>query len=64
MATSKWPMAPIIFKCPTTGMKVQWETEEDSRIQDDAVLYQSIKCPGCTRIHFINRLTGKLLGEK
>ncbi|HZR90114.1 MAG TPA: hypothetical protein VFB02_25215 [Bradyrhizobium sp.] len=26
--------------------------------------YRQIDCPACTRIHFINPETGKLLGEK
>jgi hypothetical protein len=26
--------------------------------------YEGLICPSCSRLHFVNRKTGKLLGEK
>ena len=52
----------ILLKCPTTGMHVQhWLAEEPDAAPHS---YRQIACPACTRIHFINPETGKLLGEK
>ena len=57
-------MQPVLFKCPTTGQHVQWSTEEVSPEKGPSVTYKSIPCPACTRLHFMNPSTGKLLGEK
>ena len=57
-------MAPVLFKCPTTGQNVQWSAEETSTERGPSVTYKSIHCPACTRLHFMNPSTGKLLGEK
>jgi hypothetical protein len=56
-------MAHLVFKCPDTSFNVQHWIEDD---EDDAPgnRYESVACPACTRVHFINRKTGKLLGEK
>ncbi|MGX4804859.1 hypothetical protein [Bradyrhizobium guangdongense] len=49
----------IIFKCPQTGMNVQhWLTEADGND------YQPVTCAACTRVHFINKETGKVMGQK
>jgi hypothetical protein len=56
-------MAHLVFKCPDTSFNVQHWIEDD---EDDAPgnRYESVACLACTRVHFINRKTGKLLGEK
>ncbi|UVO34696.1 hypothetical protein KUL72_24925 [Bradyrhizobium arachidis] len=55
-------MAHFLFTCPTTAFKVQqWLDEDDNAPRDK---YEAITCPACTKTHFINRKTGKLLGEK
>ncbi|WP_325627665.1 hypothetical protein [Bradyrhizobium sp.] len=54
---------PIIYKCPQTGMNVQhWLPA----VSDDAAkaTHGSVVCAACHRLHFINNLTGKLLGEE
>ena len=49
----------VLFKCPHTGMNVQhWLAEAEPH-----AVYESVVCKACTRIHFINRATGRLLGE-
>lgn len=56
-------MGNIVFRCPRTGLNVQhWQAEEPSP-DDPQRTYESIVCNACTRIHFVNRRTGKLLGE-
>jgi len=42
-------------------LKVQhWLDEDDDVSEND---YEGITCPACTRLHFLNRRTGKLLGH-
>jgi len=54
-------MPQLLFKCPRTGMNVQhWLAEPAT--DDPRPVYESVVCKACTRIHFINSLTGKLLG--
>jgi len=53
----------IIFRCPQTGLKVQhWLNEVAAA--EPGQSYQSVECPSCTLAHFVNRRTGKLLGER
>jgi hypothetical protein len=56
-------MGNLIFKCPRTGMNVQHWLEEP-RAGDPSSSYETVVCKACTRLHFINRMTRKLLGEK
>ena len=55
-------MAHFIFRCPTTDINVQHWLDEDQDISENE--YEGIICPACTRLHLINRKTGKLLGEE
>jgi hypothetical protein len=54
-------MVNFIFRCPNTGLKVQHRWPDEEKPVDDKV-YESVACPACTRMHFINRSTGKPLG--
>lgn len=52
----------LIFRCPRTGMNVQhWL--EDAGASDPVCTYETVVCKACTRLHFINRKTRKLLGD-
>jgi hypothetical protein len=51
----------IIFRCPATGLDVQTLLPADEEENKDR-RYESLSCPSCTKLHFINRKTGKLLG--
>jgi hypothetical protein len=31
---------------------------------DRADAYESVACPACTRLHLVNRTTGKILGDR
>jgi hypothetical protein len=55
-------MAQILFTCPTVSMKVQHWLDED-HVPENEYEYEGITCPACTRLHFINRRTGRLLGH-
>ena len=54
-------MPSVLFTCPITGTKVQHWLDDDDRPGD---CYQSIVCQACARLHFVNRKTGRLLGQK
>ena len=47
-------------------MNVQHWSDEDVDEDDDVREheYEGIICPACTRLHFLNRRTGKLLGQE
>jgi hypothetical protein len=52
----------ILFKCPRLGTAVQHWLPKVSA-PDEANSYAPVVCLACTRLHFIHRETGKLLGE-
>jgi hypothetical protein len=53
--------AMIVFRCPRTGMRVQ--TLLSKQGSDEARFYEVVTCPACTQFHFINKATGKALGD-
>jgi len=53
-------MAALIFKCPAISMNVQHWLDDDEDASDEE--YESV-CPACLRLHFVNRKTGKILGQ-
>jgi hypothetical protein len=55
----------VVYRCPAAGMGVQAifaakDSEEDG---DRSQNYQSVSCPACGAIHFVNVKTGKLLAR-
>jgi len=54
-------MAPFIFICPVTQMRVQHWRDDAPGVSEDE--YETVACRACTRIHLVNRKTGKLLGQ-
>jgi hypothetical protein len=42
-------------------MNVQHLSEDDQDAPDNE--YEGIACPACAKVHFVNRKTGKLLGQ-
>jgi hypothetical protein len=56
-------MANLIFVCSVTDLSVKHQTDDDPKIISDAK-YEVIICPACTRLHFINRRTGKPFANK
>lgn len=57
-------MGNIIFRCPHTGMHVQHWMAEEVTGETPRGIYDTVVCNACARIHFINRCTGKLLGDR
>jgi hypothetical protein len=56
-------MVKLMYRCPSTGVNVDvWLAEEVTPVNADA--YEHVMCPSCARIHFINKTTGKALGDK
>ena len=54
----------ILFKCPRLGTNVQhWLPETPPEDEPNSNSYVSVVCLACTRLHFIHKETGKLLGE-
>jgi hypothetical protein len=53
----------IIFKCPVTGMNVQHSLASEAVPDTYRFEFEAVPCQACTRLHFINRLSGELLGE-
>ena len=53
----------FVFKCPRTGMNVQHSLDEKLTAEQPESIYEAVICKACTRLHFINRTNGKLLGQ-
>ena len=50
----------IVFKCPQTGLNVQHRLTDEPGDRT----HVSVSCPACTRLHLIERTSGKLVGER
>ena len=56
-------MGNFLFTCPSTNLNVQhWRDEDDEGASDSE--YEAVTCKACTRVHLINRKTGKVLGQR
>jgi hypothetical protein len=53
----------ILFKCPRLGTNVQHWLPDTPPDEPKSNSYASVVCLACTRLHFIHKETGKLLGE-
>ena len=54
----------ILFKCPRLGTNVQhWLPDAPPADEQGSNSYASVVCLACSRLHFIHKETGKLLGE-
>jgi hypothetical protein len=57
-------MANVIFRCPVTKMNVQHSLDEERELPLPENTFEAVHCAACTRLHFIDPSTGKLMGEK
>jgi hypothetical protein len=57
-------MSNFVFKCPQTGMNVQHRLAVEPVPGDQRCTYETVLCQACGRLHFINRSSHRLLGEK
>jgi hypothetical protein len=62
MAILVLKMDKLIFRCTRTGMNVQIHMP-DAAPTNHPDSYESVTCPACTRIHLVNRTTGRMLGD-
>ena len=56
-------MTNIVYRCPTTGVKVGCRMEDLPKQDKNTHSYRATLCPACTRLHFVHRITGKVLGS-
>ena len=56
-------MPQVTIFCPRTGSNVHvWVTK--AQPGESADIYDAVTCPGCGLLHFVNKTTGKTLGDK
>jgi hypothetical protein len=60
LGAEKTQMKEIFLICPETGTKIQHWLDDDEDIAETE--YELFTCPACTKLHFINRKTGKFSG--
>jgi hypothetical protein len=53
----------ILFKCPQTSMNVQHWLADEPACTSPRDAYETVICQACTKLHFINKSTGRLAGE-
>jgi hypothetical protein len=54
-------LVPILYRCPTTGLRVQGLFAEDA-FGNECVTYESVTCLACNQMHLVNGSTGRVLG--
>jgi len=54
-------MPAFLYRCPTTGYRVQGFVAED--VSDVSEDYQALTCLACHQVHYVRSTTGKVLGE-
>jgi hypothetical protein len=54
----------FLYRCPTTGHKVQGLVRGASRSTDDAVTYETVRCLACNGLHLVNPNSGRVLGAE
>ena len=52
------------FTCPTTGQRVDHVFDSRDETPPSVDRYEIVVCPSCSKVHFMNRQTGKLLGDQ
>jgi hypothetical protein len=52
-------MAPFLYRCPNTGLRVQgWSAEE---MPADEGTYETVSCIACQQVHLVNPANGNVL---
>ncbi|MCG2632753.1 hypothetical protein L6654_39845 [Bradyrhizobium sp. WYCCWR 13023] len=54
----------IIYRCSRTGMNVQHQLDDAALQRPAENIRVSVRCPACASLHFVNAVTGKLLGDR
>jgi hypothetical protein len=55
-------MPLFMYRCPTTGYRVQGFASEDT--SEDYHIYEPMTYPVCRQVHHVNPATGIVLEEK
>jgi len=55
-------MEKLIFRCTRTGMNFLMQMPAAAPT-DHPDSYESVTCPACTRIHLVNKTSGRMLGD-
>ena len=53
-------MPPFLYRCPNTGQRVQGFIADDPT--EDEGEFEAVVCTACTRLHWVNTKTGRVLG--
>jgi len=53
----------VIFRCPDTGFNVQTRIPRQEQRPDGATAYEAFSCPVCARMHLIDPVTGRAIGQ-
>ena len=54
-------MRTFLYRCPTTGFRVQGYFPEQTSVDDST--YEAVTCIICKQVHLVNPNNGKVLGE-
>jgi len=52
----------FLYRCPTTGHKVQGLVRGNARSTDETATYESVTCLACNDVHLVNPGSGRVLG--
>jgi hypothetical protein len=52
----------FLYRCPTTGHKVQGLVRGNARSTDDTVTYETVTCLACNGLHLVDPSSGRVLG--
>jgi hypothetical protein len=63
-ARQEGTMGNVLFRCPRTALNVQHWLADEVGPGDPQCSYETVVCKACTRLHFISRRTGNLLGDE
>jgi hypothetical protein len=54
-------MKPVLYRCPTTGEMVQHFVADEPYLNEHS--YEPVDCLSCSLVHFVNRASGKVMGD-
>ncbi len=52
----------FVYRCPTTGHKVQGFVQNNPSALDDTGIYETVTCIACHRVHLVNPSSGHVAG--
>jgi hypothetical protein len=55
-------MFGFVYRCPTTGHKVQGFVQDHPSTLDDASIYETVTCASCRRVHLVSPSSGHVAG--